>query len=496
MTTRAACYDVPKFHERLWREFAEDASEVPAVVKAGDAKVAGFGDGFVPEMFHRFYADRPREIPAESRESGAAVRAKLHSLASELPEVESLRKRTLHNDLWSGMAATQIAEHVANALPKRRTPPTDPDTAARVLRGMQSLIRRDPSKAGELAGELAEAEGRARGCAFKAAEEAEGLDESALRTAMREGIEAAHEAIDEARAAIETFGGTGAGYGGERTGGMTPAVAIELARKVASSDKLRRIIELAGRLMATGRAKRATKTNFARSEIVGVEPVGDFSELVPGELVNLAHPLTAADLASRVIEHGALGYELKGTEKLTRGPIVVGLDVSGSMGGDKDVWSKAIALALLDAARKDGRPFGVVLFDGKVVDSYYAPKPEQSDPAALLRIMLNEASGGCDFDLPINPVLDMIEKAPATGAASAFSRADGILITDACIGPAHNRKAAATMARADKVGCHLFGILIGSDDGTLAKWSHETVAINDVREDSKAVDLVFDGILP
>lgn len=490
MATRAACYDVPKFHERLWREFAGSATEVPEVVKAGDAKVAGFGDGFVPEMFHRFYADRPREIPGPEREAAAAVRARLHSLASELPEVETLRKRTLHNDLWSGMAATEIAERVAEALPKRRTPPPDPDAAARVLRGMQSLVRRDPSKVDELAGELAEAEGRVRGASFKAAEEAEGIDESALRTAMREGIEAAHEAIDEARAAIETFGGSGAGYGGERTGGMTPAVAIELARKVASSDKLRRIIELAGRLMATGRAKRATRTDFARSEIVGVEPVGDFADLVPGELVNLAHPLTAADLASRVIEHGALGYELKGTERMKRGPIVVGLDVSGSMGGDKDVWSKAIALALLDAARKDGRPFGVVLFDGKVVDSYYCPKPEACDPAALLRIMLNEASGGCDFDLPINPVLDMIEKAPALG------RADGILVTDACIGESHNRKAPAAMARADKAGAHLFGVIIGSDDGTLARWSHEAVAISDVREDSKAVDLIFDGVLP
>jgi len=490
MTTRAACYDVPKFHERLWRDFASEAEQVPAIVETGDKKVAGFGEVFAPEVFHRMFADTPREIPTAKREAGAAMRARLHALASELPEIETLRTRTLHNELWSGMAATQIAESVAKALPERKAPPPDSEQAARILRGMQSIVRRDPTREGELGDELAAAEGRVRGEAFATAEAADALDESAVRTAMREGIAAAHEAIDEARAAIETFGGTGAGYGGERTGGVTPAVAVELARKVRSSAKLQRIITLAGRLMATGRAKRATRTDFARSEIVGVEPVGDFADLVPGELVNLCHPMTAADLASRVSERGALGYALKGTEKLTRGPLVVGLDVSGSMGGDKDVWSKAIALALLDAARKDGRPFGVVLWDGRVVDSYYAPKPENADPAALLRIMLNEASGGCDFDLPVNPVLDVIEK------AAAMKRADGILITDACIGPQHNRKAPATMARADKIGAHLFGIIIGSDDGTLARWCHEAVAIDDVREDSKAVDLIFDGVLP
>jgi uncharacterized protein with von Willebrand factor type A (vWA) domain len=496
MTTRAACYDVPKFHTRLWTDFAKTADQVPAIVEEGDRKVAGFGEGFVPEMFHRMFADTPREIPADKRESGAAMRARLHALASELPEVETLRTRTLHNELWSGMAASEIAESVAKAIPARKTPPPDADAARRVLRGMQSLVRRDPSREGELAGELAEAEGKARGEAFATAEEAGELDESAVRTAMREGVAAAHEAIEEASAALDAFGW---GDGTPDPSKRTPAMAVELARKVASSKKLQRIVEMAGRLKATARAKRATRSDFARSEIVGIEPVGDFSELVPGELVNLAHPMTAADLASRVSERGALGYELKGTDKLAKGPLVVGIDCSGSMGDDKDVWSKAIAMALLDAAKRDRRPFGVFLFDGDVVEELYAPKPDDVDTGALLNILLRGASGGCDFDLPIVPALDVVEKAGKAGslAGGKLAKADVVLITDACIGSHHNKLAPASMARAERIGAHVFGILIGGhDDGTLARWCHETAHLDDVHEDAKAVDLIFDGILP
>jgi len=492
MATRAACYDVPKYHGRLWRQFAEKAEGVPEVVETGDKKVAGFGEGFLPEMFHRMFAETPREVPAAERTGGAAVRAKLHALASELPEVATLRRRTMHNDLWSGMAATSIAESVAKALPASKAPPPDADDAERVLRAIRSLAERDPSKAAELSGDLARAEGEARGLAFRAAESAEGIDESAVRTAMRDACETATEEIESARETLEAFGGGGygTGSGSERDG--DPRVSLALARKVASSAQLRRIVELAGRLKACATAKRATRTDFARSEIVGIEPTDDFANLVPFELGNLTHPLTMADLASRVIDRGAVGYELKGTEQAKKGPLVVGIDVSGSMSGDPDAWAKAVALALLDAARRDHRAFSVILFNGKVVARLDVPKAEEADPMKILALLCKEPFAGCDFDLPIVPCLDTIEANPG----GVMGKADVVMITDCIIGPRYNAQAKKSMERANALGATVYGIIVGAEAEGLKAWCHEVTALTDVNADSKAVDLIFDGVLP
>jgi uncharacterized protein with von Willebrand factor type A (vWA) domain len=484
MATRAAVFDVPKHHTRLWQDFSKSAEGPAEVAREGDGKVAGFGDGFMPEMFHRMFADAPREVPPEKRAPGAAVRAKLHALASELTEVDALRKRTLRNEVWSGMAATTISEKVASALPESKTPPPDVDCARRLLEGMRALERRIPGAV--TPGELAEAEGKARGETFALAECAESIDESRVRTALREAVEEASERIAEADAALEAFG-LGYGPGHEDRGGQTPKDALELARRVRTSPQLQRIVQLAGRLKALASAKRATKSNFARSEIVGVEPTDDFASLVPSELASLTHPLTCADLACRVSERAAVGYELKGSERLQKGPLVVGIDISGSMGGDKDVWAKAVALALLDAAQRDHRPFAVILFNGKTVDSLYFPKATEVDVGRLLKLLLWEPFGGCDFDVPIVPCLDTIED------HRGFGQADAVLITDAQADPRH---AQGQLARADKLGAHVFGIIIGGPAGAMKPWAHETSSLSDVRADSEAVDLIFDGILP
>ena len=44
------------------------------------------------------------------------------------------------------------------------------------------------------------------------------------------------------------------------------------------------------------------------------------------------------------------GEHVIGTEPLAKGPLVVLLDESGPMDGDKDIWSTAVALALLEIA--------------------------------------------------------------------------------------------------------------------------------------------------
>jgi uncharacterized protein with von Willebrand factor type A (vWA) domain len=475
----------------LWRDERAANEAAPDVEAAGDAKAAGFSDGFMPEVFERMYAASP--TPVEAPAPAAALRARLHTILGDLPEYETLRKQAKGDATWSGLATVAIGESIADALPAAgRGGPADADKADRVLAGIRALEALDAVTSEDV--------GRVAGEAFKATEgvldAAEGLDESAVRHAFREGIAAAKEAIDDAESAMTALGyGAGRGDGSAR---LDMGTARELAARVRNSDTLKRIMALAGRLQSLARGKRSARTEYARSEVVGVEPTNDLGRVLSSELASMGDPTREADFFRRLGDREALGYKMAGKEPMKKGPIVVGLDVSGSMGGDKDIWAKAIALACLDTAIAEGRAFGLILFNGKVVGETYAATPRDVDPLAILDLLSISAFAGCDFDLPIHPVLDCIAKAGEH--AGAFKKADAILITDAAISRTYEEDpvtgAKATRERATRLGAHVFGITIGAgrDGATLTPWTDEHTTIADVSKDTAATDMIFDRL--
>lgn len=480
---RSSCFDVPKHHRNLWNEYAGDTDEAQRVADEGDARAAGFGDGFLPELYHRLYAEQPREIADDDRAAPTAVRSKLHALASELPEFETLRKQTVRDPMWAGMAACALGDSVASAIPRRKPTP-DADTAQQMLEGLLSLASDSPEAAQAFAEHIARAQAGADEANEAVAAQAMGLDESAIRNALRSGIDAAAAAIDEAQAALTAFGwGDGIGAGG---GGKNPGVAVELAKRVRSSATLQRIVELAGRLTMTARAKRATRSEYARSEICGVEQTGDLARLLPCELVALADPLQTAALYRKMLERSALGYKLSGSEKSAKGPIVIAIDQSGSMSeGGKDEWAKAVALALLDAARAERRAFGIILYNSGVAEARLFPDAHAVDPRVLLDLLSSAPNGGTAYAPAITQALDWI------AASGSFKRADIVHITD---GEASTDAAPMARLRAKELGVHIFGIAIGFSGPALAAWSDDVSSIKDIGSDTAAVDLIFDGI--
>src|SRR5439155_502145 len=75
-----------------------------------------------------------------------------------------------------------------------------------------------------------------------------------------------------------------------------------------------------------------------------------------------ALPAAASGLARRLVEGRLLSYSLRGVDERGRGPMIVCLDGSGSMAGDKVIWSKAVALTLLEIARRQRRLFRFICF--------------------------------------------------------------------------------------------------------------------------------------
>ena len=66
--------------------------------------------------------------------------------------------------------------------------------------------------------------------------------------------------------------------------------------------------------------------------------------------------------ARRFLDAELLQYALRAIDEKGRGPMVVCIDGSSSMAGDKEIWSKAVSLTLLDIAQRQRRLFRSICF--------------------------------------------------------------------------------------------------------------------------------------
>jgi len=309
-------------------------------------------------------------------------------------------------------------------------------------------------------------------------------DELTLRRSMRQGCVQAARAVEEmqeARQGLEHVGlastpGTGTVPGAPADG----MAAVQLARRLRSDHRLKRIALLAGRFKRIAVSKRRQRVRHGADEISDVEQGADVGRLIPAELVKLAHPRLRLILRRDLLERQVLQYALQGTETLGRGPLVVCLDKSGSMEGDPDLWATAVALALLDHAQRERRAFAVLGFDGAVKAEHVV---EPGSPLPL-EALFTSCDGGTNIDTVIDRALTII-----SGRQAGVHRADVVLISD---GVSKGERAAEVRRRAEGLGVSILGVGIGITTASLSPWCDEATAIHDLRTvEGQAADLLF-----
>ncbi len=448
-----AAYQVPRHHSNLYKEqiVNEPCTRDP---------------GFSQEVFHRLYSESPKELPPAP---GNATRRAMHELISQLPEFETLRHSTTRDPMWAAIATQHMGKAISDKMPRS----INVDRANSILEGLKDLQEQSGTDAFDQP--LQQAKKALEAAISKDEANAQSLDESSIRHALRGAIEDAGQDIAQAESALSLLGYGIGNTPGQPNSASNPELALELARKVKSSSQLSKIIELAGRLIGVARAKKASRSEYARSEVVGVEQTNDMPHLLGSELALLNDPDLSDDLLIRLIEKRALGYKMAGKEKLSKGPIILMLDQSGSMSDhSKDTWAKAIALAIYDAARADNRAFGVVSYDGGVRQARMI-----ASPTDMLDAISERADGyATDYTKAMYKCLEMCTAV----------KADVVHLTD---GSAPTHDAAAALERADALGAHVYGIGIGIVGPALKAWSHTSTQITDVSKDSAAMDLIF-----
>lgn len=316
------------------------------------------------------------------------------------------------------------------------------------------------------------------------------LESPALRPALRRGMEEATEDLE----AFEQFclsWGTEAG----ELQRLPAEEKLALMHQILGSPKLRRLAEMVGRLKRLALSKRTTRVTTVPEEVVDVTQGSNLARTLPSELALLEDPDREILFYERFLGGKLLEYELRGREFQAKGPIVCCVDNSGSMEGEREIWSKAVALALAEIARQDRRSFYVVHFGGPS-DPLETFGIEPTDRGKVrLQKVLDIATyflgGGTDFHQPLSEAANIIGR---KSTHAAYRKADIVCITDG--GARLTEDFQATfLKRKAQWEFRLFSVIILGTEQTLADVSDEVFHLMDlVKQGDRVAGSIFEGV--
>jgi len=205
----------------------------------------------------------------------------------------------------------------------------------------------------------------------------------------------------------DTMNAIGAGKEVGNNPGLDAKKIKEMYMKVRKNNTLKRIFNLAGRFRMMARSLQRMKVSFGIDELVGTELGSDIPKLLPIELGSLVSDNLGlrAITMSELVENNLLQFEHHGYEPAAKGPIVVCVDESGSMQGNRIESAKAFCLAMGLIAQMQKRWIAFVSFSdsysGRSGDSKVCFPPDQWNQEELLQWLVHFYNGGTEHYVPL-----------------------------------------------------------------------------------------------
>lgn len=348
---------------------------------------------FMIDVFGGLYKYQPKLREKDQIIAGTEWMDEIYNEISQLQEWKTLRERTRMNAGASAEATAEFCIQFMDQVPK---PPK---------KNQQQSQQGQPQQNNSTGNQP----------------ESSGLDMPKIRQAARNACKKATEAADRHNSMMSAFG-QGNDTGVRQT--AAPGMKKQLVEKLVNNEHLREIAELAGRMKRIAIQKQKSKVRYGTDEIANITVGDELSRLVPSEIAKLSHPVLKKDFFKRYLEKSLLQYQLRGREKEGRGPLIICIDESGTMSGQRDIWAKAVAMALLHIAQRQKRRYFMIHYDSKVTrtDEFHGTV----DPLKIIDAISHYTAGGTEFEEPLNMAFQMINKGKETG----YKKADIVFITD------------------------------------------------------------------
>lgn len=262
--------------------------------------------------------------------------------------------------------------------------------------------------------------------------------------------------------------------------------AIEMYKKVRKNRKLQSILIEAGRFIRLAQSIQKRKICHGRDDVVGTKLDGDIGDLIASEFSFLAAGDHKYQLLVDIIEGQAMCREWSSTEKVSKGPIVVYCDESGSMSGQPEIAAKALMLAMLYIGRLQKRWVMLMGFSGPNQQRSIVIEPDHIDQDALLKWLTGFYGGGTC----INFLADM--PTMLSGVGGPTEDIDLLMITDGAVFM-DDARASSFAEWKERSKCRLHTFFIGCGiHGTLDKpLSDHVYSVYNLDTNSEAVEDVL-----
>lgn len=197
---------------------------------------------------------------------------------------------------------------------------------------------------------------------------------------------------------------------------------IEVSAKLRTLRKVKDISEMAGRFKESASELQRKKIKEEGLEVCGVELGNEIHKVLPSEKLFLARESTKKSFYKKLTQKELLSYKYKNNRAKSKGPIICCIDTSGSMEGEREVWSKSVAISLLDIAINQKREFVAVMFSNKVYKVLEFTK-HRIEPSKLYELATFFYGSGTNFIEPLEKSIELI-------SGARYKYADIVFITD------------------------------------------------------------------
>ncbi len=178
---------------------------------------------------------------------------------------------------------------------------------------------------------------------------------------------------------------------------------------------------------------------------------------------------------------------MQGKETKGKGPIIICIDNSGSMAGEREAWAKGFALGLLTIARKQKRNFAIIHF-GNATELKTFTFDKKVNSEELLIALSHFFGGGTNFERPLREAMSLMYE-----ENSILKKADIVFVTDGecSMGPESSK---FYTGNKEKLQFKPYGVLIQTSTETLPFPTDTTFQLDALQNDDIILKTVFGKI--
>jgi len=229
-------------------------------------------------------------------------------------------------------------------------------------------------------------------------------------------VKKAKEGTDEAKAII-----TGWGMEDGENSTTNPSEILDVLKNY--KDFLTKITPLIGRVKGIAMGVKS-QTKQKGNVVVEDGYTQKLNNIFPSEIALLrsdAHPALRASKMGEYCDRGLIGM-CEGNEAINEGGLVIAVDESGSMEGDRLTRAKALAIGLAEAAKENKQPYAIFSFSNSTNDVTVTDKDGFVN---LLKWSQGIMGGGTSYDAALKKGMNIIN-----GLGDKASKTDFVLISD------------------------------------------------------------------